>query len=183
VPRSYRPNRNWEEWRNLKVCWPSWQTLRRKTVRGSLQGPEQILRATQEAWNHFTFEDLQNVFKLWMERLTWGIANNGEYCHQNNRLESHLIWGLWHAPWSGTFSPLSISNPKNRALKLADYVVWARMKGAYWLTFGNLIGSGNAMRINEWALNRFQKDRITPKLENRRLSHRGINDDIAWTAT
>jgi hypothetical protein len=35
-----------------------------------LQGPEKILRAIQEAWSYFAFEDFQNVFKLWMERLT-----------------------------------------------------------------------------------------------------------------
>jgi histone-lysine N-methyltransferase SETMAR len=35
-----------------------------------LQSSEEILRAIQEAWNHFTFEDFQNVFKPWMERLT-----------------------------------------------------------------------------------------------------------------
>jgi hypothetical protein len=55
--------------------------LAEKTFRGSLQDPEGILRAIQEAWYHFTFEDFQNVFKSWMERLTWVIANNGEYCH------------------------------------------------------------------------------------------------------
>jgi hypothetical protein len=32
-----------------------------------LQGPEEILTAIQEAWSHFTFEDLQNVFKSCME--------------------------------------------------------------------------------------------------------------------
>jgi hypothetical protein len=35
-----------------------------------LQDPEEILRAIQEARNHFAFEDFQNVFKSWMGRLT-----------------------------------------------------------------------------------------------------------------
>jgi hypothetical protein len=46
-----------------------------------LQGPEEILRAIQEGWRHFTFQDFQNVFKSWMERVTSVIANNREYCH------------------------------------------------------------------------------------------------------
>jgi hypothetical protein len=28
-----------------------------------LQGPEEILRAIQKAWSHFTFENFRNVFK------------------------------------------------------------------------------------------------------------------------
>jgi hypothetical protein len=46
-----------------------------------LEGPEPFLRVIQEAWSHFTFEYFQNVFKSWMERLIWAIANNKEYCH------------------------------------------------------------------------------------------------------
>jgi hypothetical protein len=55
-------------------------TIQGMTKDRHLQGPEEMLRAIQEAWNPFTFEDLQNVFKLSMERLTWVIANNREYC-------------------------------------------------------------------------------------------------------
>jgi hypothetical protein len=55
--------------------------IEKKNFQISLQGPEDILKAIQEAWSHFTFEDFQNVFKSWMERLTWMIANNEEYCH------------------------------------------------------------------------------------------------------
>jgi hypothetical protein len=42
-----------------------------------LHGPEEILRAIQEVWSHFTFEDFKNVFKSWTEQRTWVIANNG----------------------------------------------------------------------------------------------------------
>jgi hypothetical protein len=70
-----------------------------------LQGPEDIVRAIQEGWNRFTFEDCQNVFKSWMERLTWVIANNGKYFHYKNRLESHLIWRLWDRLGSRSCSP------------------------------------------------------------------------------
>jgi hypothetical protein len=62
-----------------------------KTFRRSLQPPEEILRAIQEAGSHFPFEDFQNVIKSWMERLTWVIANNEEYRHGKSRLESDLI--------------------------------------------------------------------------------------------
>jgi hypothetical protein len=55
------------------------------------QGSEDILRAIQEPWGHFTFEDFENVFKSRMERLTWMIATSGEYCHYKGRLESDLI--------------------------------------------------------------------------------------------
>jgi hypothetical protein len=56
-------------------------TIKRMIKDRHLQGPEEILRTIPKAWSHFTFEDFQNVFKVWMERLTWLIANNGEYCH------------------------------------------------------------------------------------------------------
>jgi hypothetical protein len=46
-----------------------------------LQGPEEILRAIQEPWSHFTFQDFENVFNSRMERLTWMIATSGEHCH------------------------------------------------------------------------------------------------------
>jgi hypothetical protein len=55
--------------------------LAEKHFQGSFQGPEEILRAIQEARSHCIFEDFQNVFKSRMERLIWVIANNGEYCH------------------------------------------------------------------------------------------------------
>jgi hypothetical protein len=50
------------------------------------QGPEEILRAFQEAQSHFTFEDFQNVIKSWMDRLIWEIANNVEYYHEKKSL-------------------------------------------------------------------------------------------------
>jgi hypothetical protein len=56
-----------------------------------LLDPEEILRAIQEARRHFTFEDFQNVFKSWTERLAWVIADNGKYCHSKSRLQSDLI--------------------------------------------------------------------------------------------
>jgi hypothetical protein len=31
----------------------------------------------RKAWSYFTVEDFQNVFKSWIERLTWVIENNG----------------------------------------------------------------------------------------------------------
>jgi hypothetical protein len=37
------------------------------------------LAAITESWNEFTFEDIQGVFHIWMERLIWVIANSGEY--------------------------------------------------------------------------------------------------------
>jgi hypothetical protein len=33
VPISYRSSSHWEERRNPKVCWSSWQTLHRKAFR------------------------------------------------------------------------------------------------------------------------------------------------------
>jgi hypothetical protein len=65
--------------------------LAEKTFRGSFQCPEEILRSIQEVRSHFTFKDFQNVFKSWMERLTWVIANNWKSCHQKSRLENNLI--------------------------------------------------------------------------------------------
>jgi hypothetical protein len=43
------------------------------------QGQEAILRAIAESWNDLTSEDIQQVFREWMERLTLVIGNNGEY--------------------------------------------------------------------------------------------------------
>jgi histone-lysine N-methyltransferase SETMAR len=70
------------------------ETIKGMIKNRHLHGPEEILRAIQEAWSHFTFEDFQNVFKSWMERRTWVIANNEEYCHYKSRLESDSISGL-----------------------------------------------------------------------------------------
>jgi hypothetical protein len=43
------------------------------------QSEEQILAAITDSWNELTFEDIQRVFHNWMGRLTWVIANSGEY--------------------------------------------------------------------------------------------------------
>jgi hypothetical protein len=51
-----------------------------------LQGPEEILRAIQEAWSRFVFEDFQNVIMSEMEQLTWVIANNRKYHYSKRRL-------------------------------------------------------------------------------------------------
>jgi hypothetical protein len=61
-----------------------------------LQGLEAILRAIQEAWSHFLFEDFQNVFKSWMERLIWLTVNYEDSCPS----KSH-----WDSYWIGWFSP------------------------------------------------------------------------------
>jgi len=44
-----------------------------------LQSPKEILDAVTELWDEVTFEELQNVFLAWMERLQWVIQNGGEY--------------------------------------------------------------------------------------------------------
>jgi hypothetical protein len=51
-----------------------------------LQDPEEeeILKAIQEARNHFTFEDFQNIFKSWMERLICMIVDNREYSDEHS---------------------------------------------------------------------------------------------------
>jgi hypothetical protein len=53
--------------------------LKQKMKERVFQSEEQILAATTESWNELTFEDIQRVFHNWMERLTWVIANTGEY--------------------------------------------------------------------------------------------------------
>jgi hypothetical protein len=58
-----------------------------------LQDPEELLRAIQEAWTDFIFEQFQNAFKSWIERLTWVIANNGEYCHYKTSLGKWVSFG------------------------------------------------------------------------------------------
>jgi hypothetical protein len=55
--------------------------LAERKFQGTFQGPEAILRVIHGASSHFAFEDFQNVFKSWIDRLTWVIPNNGEHCH------------------------------------------------------------------------------------------------------
>jgi hypothetical protein len=47
-----------------------------------LQNLKEILDAATELWDAVTFEDLQNVFLTWMERLQWAIQN-GRECFEN----------------------------------------------------------------------------------------------------
>jgi hypothetical protein len=67
---------------NINPCdfW-AFRTIKGATKDRHFHGPEEILRAIQEASSHFIFEDFQNVFKSWMDRLTWPIAHNREYYH------------------------------------------------------------------------------------------------------
>jgi hypothetical protein len=44
-----------------------------------LQSPEEILDEVTKRWDEITFEELQNIFLGWMERLQWVIQNGGEY--------------------------------------------------------------------------------------------------------
>jgi hypothetical protein len=55
----------------ISLCdvWP-FGTIQGMIKDRDLQGPEEILRAIQEACSHVTFEDFHNVFRSWMERLT-----------------------------------------------------------------------------------------------------------------
>jgi transposase len=53
--------------------------LKQKMKERGFQSEEQILAAISESWNELTFEYIQRVFHNWMERLTWVIANSGEY--------------------------------------------------------------------------------------------------------
>jgi hypothetical protein len=41
---------------------------------------QETLNAIAKIWDDLTFEDVQRVFQEWMERLTWVIGHNGEYC-------------------------------------------------------------------------------------------------------
>jgi transposase len=55
------------------------EILKQKMKERVFQSEEQILAAITESWNELTFEDIQRVFRNWMERLMWVIANSGEY--------------------------------------------------------------------------------------------------------
>jgi hypothetical protein len=66
-------------------------TTKRRIKDHHFYGLEEIHRAIQEVWSQFTLEDFPNGFKSPMERLTWAIVTNREYCHQKSCLESHLI--------------------------------------------------------------------------------------------
>jgi hypothetical protein len=44
-----------------------------------LQSPKEILHAVAERWDQVTFEQLQNLFVAWMERLQGAIQNGGEH--------------------------------------------------------------------------------------------------------
>jgi len=64
----------------LSPCdfWP-FGTLKHRMTDRQLQSPKEILDAVTELWDEVTFEELQNVFLAWMERLQWVIQNSGEY--------------------------------------------------------------------------------------------------------
>jgi hypothetical protein len=47
-----------------------------------LQGPEEILMASQELWDSITFEELQMVFKSWLDWLRWIIEHDAECFHK-----------------------------------------------------------------------------------------------------
>jgi transposase len=53
--------------------------LKQKMKERGFQSEEQILAAITENWNELTSKDIQRIFHNWMERLTWVIANSGEY--------------------------------------------------------------------------------------------------------
>jgi transposase len=53
--------------------------LKQKMKERAFQSEEQNLVAITESWKELTFEDIQRVFQNCMERLTWVIANSGEY--------------------------------------------------------------------------------------------------------
>jgi hypothetical protein len=40
---------------------------------------EQILSIVAKFWDDLTFEDVQHVFREWIQHLEWVIANGGEY--------------------------------------------------------------------------------------------------------
>jgi hypothetical protein len=40
---------------------------------------DEIKEAITMAWNDFTFDEVQNVFHNWMNRLSWVIETGGEY--------------------------------------------------------------------------------------------------------
>jgi hypothetical protein len=70
---------------NAKPCdFRAFGTMKGKIKDRYLDSPEEMPRVIQEAWSYLTFEDFQNVFKSSMERLTWVIANNGEYYHEKS---------------------------------------------------------------------------------------------------
>jgi hypothetical protein len=71
------------------------------------QSEEQILAAITESWNELTFEDIQRVFHNWMERLTWVIANSGEYYYQSQMIGITINFtGSRNSPGrSGLFTP------------------------------------------------------------------------------
>jgi len=41
--------------------------------------PQSILSEITSIWNGLTFDEIQSVFRDWMERLTWVIEHDGEY--------------------------------------------------------------------------------------------------------
>jgi hypothetical protein len=53
--------------------------LKQRMTDRQLQSPKEILDAFTELWDAVTFEELQNVFLAWMERLQCVVQNGGEY--------------------------------------------------------------------------------------------------------
>jgi hypothetical protein len=43
---------------------------------------DQLLEAITRIWTDVTSEDIQSVFREWIDRLSWVIGNNGEYCFE-----------------------------------------------------------------------------------------------------
>jgi hypothetical protein len=55
-------------------------TIKHNMKDREFQSQQEILSAVAKLWNDLTFADVQRVFQEWMERLTWVVGNNGEYC-------------------------------------------------------------------------------------------------------
>jgi hypothetical protein len=53
--------------------------LKHQMTDRQLQNPKKILEKVTELWDEVAFEELQNVFLAWMERLQRVIRNDGEY--------------------------------------------------------------------------------------------------------
>jgi hypothetical protein len=57
--------------------------MKEKFKNHQLRGAQSLHQAMTDLWDKLTFEDVQEVFLEWMNRLSWVIENNGEYFIQS----------------------------------------------------------------------------------------------------
>jgi hypothetical protein len=55
------------------------RALKEELKEHGLSTAEQIIKVVTAIWDSATFHELQSVFANWTQRLTWVIAETGEY--------------------------------------------------------------------------------------------------------